>query len=154
MIEVVVFGSSTSIEEWERASCAPKEELPLLTDEQKEWARKFGLSEESYARSLLAGQYGAERIKARAEEFGKILEKILTRIAPKMKDGLLVFDFGRDICIVRLKKGKREVRVRIPRKLADDVLDLRDLQSIRELEEILKDALQELKSTSSPRAGR
>lgn len=153
MGEVVVLGSSTSIEEWERASRVPKDELPLLTDEQKEWARKVGLSEEAYTRSLLAGRYGAERIKARAEELSKILEDMLKRLALSVKLGLLVFDLGKDRCIVQLKKGKREVRVSFSEDLADDVLDVRDLQSLRELEKIVKGAFQELKGTSTQRTG-
>jgi len=153
MGEVVVLGSSTSVEEWERASRVPKKELPPLTDEQKEWARKVGLSEEAYARSLLAGRYGAERIKARAEVLSTILEDMLKRLAPGVKLGLLVFDLGKDRCIVQLKKGKREVRVSFSEDLAADVLDVRDLQSLRELEKILKGALQELKGTSTQRTG-
>ena len=68
---------TTSIEEWDRAQRAPRSELPNLSAEQKDVARKFGITEEEYARSVLAGRYGNERMNTRARHLGKEVQRIL-----------------------------------------------------------------------------
>src|SRR5437867_13413150 len=75
--EIVVADYSSSMEEWQRAYSAPKSELPELTAEQKETARSPKISEAEYARGVLAGLYGQERMKHRARRMGDHVQSIL-----------------------------------------------------------------------------
>jgi len=63
--EISVSDYTSSVEEYRRAERAPKSELPVLSDDQKEVARRFKISEEEYARGVLAGIYGRERQRNR-----------------------------------------------------------------------------------------
>ena len=53
-MEILISGTSMSVEDKHRADAAPAGELPKLTDQQREVARKFGMSDEAWARALLA----------------------------------------------------------------------------------------------------
>ena len=68
---------SCSIEEWVRSRKAPESELPQLTAGQKEFALKFRLPEQEYARHLLANRYGRDRIVRGAQELGQTIEHLL-----------------------------------------------------------------------------
>ncbi len=76
--EIVISGYySCSMEEWLRARRAPESELPQLTKGQKEFALKFRLPEQEYARHLLANRYSRDRIVRGAQELGLAIERLL-----------------------------------------------------------------------------
>ena len=78
--EIVTSGYySCSVEEWLRSCKAPTSELPQLTASQKEFALKFGVPEQEYARFLLANRYGRDRIVRGAQELGRTIEQILAK---------------------------------------------------------------------------
>ena len=71
---------SCSMEEWLRSCKAPASELPRLTASQKQFALKFGVPEQEYARFLLANRYGRDRIVRGAQELGRTIEHILSKV--------------------------------------------------------------------------
>jgi len=68
---------SCSVEDWVRSRKAPQTELPRLTEGQKDFASRFGLPEQEYARHLLANRYGRERIVRGAQELGETIDHLL-----------------------------------------------------------------------------
>ena len=63
--EIYIPEHGSSVAEWRKAQRAPLSELPQLTADQKEVARRFGITEEEYARNVLAGTYGRRRLRER-----------------------------------------------------------------------------------------
>jgi len=61
--EIHIRSNSSRPEEWKRAMEASAEELKKhpLNEWQKETAKRFGITEEEYARGELAGVYGRQR---------------------------------------------------------------------------------------------
>ena len=72
-IKIINIPSSTA--DRKRALDRPHSELPSLTKEQKTNAKDFGISEDEYARSVLARQYSEARYRRYAEHFGTLLEE-------------------------------------------------------------------------------
>lgn len=121
--EVFVSDYSSSVEEWKRAMAAPRSELPPLSEQQREVARKFGVSDEEYARGVLAGLYGEERMRCRGERLGELVESILQGLGAPYRLAAIKAEMfnGRWVC--RIETPERIANVAVPRELADDVLD-------------------------------
>ncbi len=122
-VNIVVNGSTVSLEDWSVAKRANTEELPALSEMQREVARKLGVSADDYARSLLAQQYGSHRMRARAEEFASRLNRVLLRkgvvgqvVKLERRPGALAWtaDIGTQA---------RAVSIQVPFELFDDVVD-------------------------------
>jgi len=141
--EVMVSDHSTSVEEWDRAQRAPRSELPKLSADQKDMARKFGISEEEYARSVLAGVYGDERMKSRARQLGQIIQRIAGTLGKgEYRVKAVVAEMFKSRWGVSLRGHGTQVNVAIPRELADDVLDSYTTDDITELKKKLVAGLQ------------
>ena len=121
--EVVISDYTASAEEWRRAHGVPDDELPTLNSDQKRTARLFGLTEEAYARSVLAGNYGQERMKRRAEDLGQRLNAIAQGILAGSRVDSVIADMFRGIWLVGLRTERGGTTIEVPRDLADDVLD-------------------------------
>jgi len=121
--EVLVADYPSSIEDYQRAQRAPKSELPQLSDDQKAVARGFKISEEEYARGVLAGIYGREKERSRGKCLGEEIQKIIDSIGEDGHVARVVFETDRLRWLVTIRTSKRLVNVAIPLELADDVLD-------------------------------
>ncbi len=143
MSNVVIRGSSTTIEDWERANRATRKELPNLTDEEKEVSRKLGISEEDYARNRLAMQYGQERLRNRVEILRTKLTDLVKELNENVNVVLLSFDVWQGEYTVSLKKNHREIRCKFSRELGNDILDSSDQSSLAVLKKRLKKAIEE-----------
>ncbi len=139
--EVFVSGYSTSLEEWKRALRAPLSELPELNVWQKEIARKFGISEEEYARSHLSSLYGQERMRSRARELGKAVEEILESLGHACQLTAVVAELSKERWVLRIQTPQKIVSVAVPRDLADDVVDSDTVQDKDRLEALLVSSL-------------
>jgi hypothetical protein len=132
--EIIVSDHTTSVEEWDRAQRAPRSELPKLDGEQKDMAKKFGISEEEYARSVLAGLYGDERMKSRARRLGQVIQRMLGGLGKgPYRVTAVVAEMFKGRWVVSLRGDDTRVNVAIPRELADDVLDSYTTDDITEL---------------------
>jgi hypothetical protein len=121
-MEIVITGSSMSVEDTRKANAVPADELPRLTDGQKEFAKKFNMSEEASARSLLASQYGEARLHASATKLGQVLEEHL----PKLVQGIEIEKLIYEVCLENHKlwlryRGRNHV-VQLPQADVDDWL--------------------------------
>lgn len=136
--KIIVSDHTTSVEEWDRAQRAPRSELPKLSAEQKDTARKFGISEEECARSVLAGLYGDDRMKSRARRLGQVIQRIVGTLGKgRYRVKAVVAEMFKGRWVVSLQGEDTQVNVAIPRELGDDVVDW----GFREKKEELKDRL-------------
>jgi hypothetical protein len=119
--EIELPAGSVNVEEWRKAQTLPASELPKLSGEEKEAARKFGISEEAYARSVKAGEFGHARMLARAQEFGECIARVLEESNSGIVDAVKADPF-RGRWLVRLRKPEGII-VEFPRELVDDLLD-------------------------------
>jgi len=135
--EVFVSDHSSSIEEWKQAMAARRSELPPLSEQQREVARKFGVTDEEYARGVLAGQYGEKRMRSRGERLGELVETILQGLGPAYRLAAIKAEMfnGRWVC--RIETPEKIANVAVPRELADDVLDSGVMEEIDRLKNCL-----------------
>jgi hypothetical protein len=124
-VDITISGTPLVLADWLKAKRAASDVLPKLSAAQANIASKFGISEESYARSVLANQYGTERVQKRAEKFvtklnGLLQEiKIVGRVArlhPKTMRNEQVW-----IADISTQAGSNSVQ--IPNELFEDVVD-------------------------------
>jgi len=138
---VEVSDYSISIDEWRRAQNAPKGELPKLDELQREVATKFGISEEKYARSVLAIQYAVRRLRTRARRLGEEVEKILLETGAECRVTRVVADLARQRWIIVLRAPNRQVGITVSQETGDDFLDYATREATEELRTKLKSGL-------------
>lgn len=139
--QVEVSDYSVSIDEWRRAQNAPSDELPVLSEAQREVANKFGISEEEYARSVLAGRYGVRRLRTRARKLGEEIERILIGVSAECRVVRVVADMARERWVILIQTPMRQVGMSVPREVGDDFLDFETGEAIEELKARLKFSL-------------
>jgi hypothetical protein len=121
--EVVISDYTASVEEWRRAHEAPDSKLPELSPDQKHAAHLFGVTEEAYARSILAGSYGQERMQNRARALGRLLNGMAHDILAGSGVDSVIADMFSGVWFVGLRTASGGTTIKVPRELADDVLD-------------------------------
>lgn len=73
--EVFISGmSGGSADDWKRAMSAPEAELPHLSEQQRDVARRMGISAKEYARGVLVSRYAEERHVERGKRFGEHID--------------------------------------------------------------------------------
>lgn len=121
--KVFISGASNSAEEWKEALEAPPTALPTLDEEQKEAARRFQVSEEEYARGVLAGKLGERRHAQRAEVLGRAVEAILEGLGQEYQLDAILRQGTEFRWVFRIETPQGLRNVAVPLNLADDVID-------------------------------
>jgi len=138
---VFVSGVTGSVEDWQKAMNAPKTELPKLTAQQREIARRMNISEEEYARGVLVGQYGEEREQRRGKTLGSRVEEILEGLGQAYSLDALIREGVKDRWVARINTPNEPKNVAIGLDLADDVIDFATMQDIERLRRLILPAL-------------
>ena len=138
---VVLSDHTASIEEWRRAQTARTEDLPELSAEQRDVARKLGISPEAYSRSLLAGQYGEERMQGRAFALGELVQSVLQKHGIEFRVTAVVADMFNGRWIVRVESSQGTLSLTIPRDLADDVLDSGQASEVAKMKVLIREGV-------------
>lgn len=120
---------------------APAAELPELNPEQKEVARRFGITEADYARGYLAGLYGQDRMVARGVKLGEAVESILASFGPDYQVTSVISEMTKGRWVVRIQTSKQVLNVAVDRELADDVIDSDTVQDRERLRLLLLSSL-------------
>jgi hypothetical protein len=139
--EVAVSDYTVSVDEWRRAQSAPKEGLPELTEAQREVANKLGISEEQYARSVLAVRFGIQRLRNRATKLGEEVQKILAGVSAESRVSRVVADLARERWVIVIQTPNRQAGVVLPRDLGDDFLDFSTSDSVEVLNAKIRTSL-------------
>jgi hypothetical protein len=122
--DVVVEGFSGSLDEWSKAQAIPVSELPPLSDDEKEFARKFGLAEEEWAREQWALAEGEKRLQERTEALGEKVAQILSGFGAGYSLEQIVAKPADLRWLLRIRTPEGMERFDVPQDLGDDVLDL------------------------------
>jgi hypothetical protein len=78
-MEIVVDGWRAGAADCEAVKNLPAEQLPVLTDEQREVTRKLGIPELDDTRSALASRRSQETLLAKTERLARLLSRMLER---------------------------------------------------------------------------
>lgn len=149
-IQIIVQGYSTSVNEWARADQALKQELPQLTQEQKAFARRYGIPEERYARKVLAGQYGQEKLRTEAERFARSLEAAVAELKNErgfeVEIEMVVYTAIDREFTCHLREGSKEFTVQISSVKVADHLESGDPALEVRLRQQLKGFIQDARA--------
>jgi hypothetical protein len=140
--EVVISDYTSSIGDWRKAQRAAKKKLPVLSEEQKQVAAKLGITEDAYARSVLAGQYGANTMQKRATALGEIVGGIIAEVNRKCEVTAVIAEMFKGRWIVKMRGPGESFAVAVPRELADDILDSGVTSEVRKLRDLVRDAVE------------
>ena len=122
-MEIIVEGWRAGVQEWRDIQGVPVQELPPLSNEQREVAMKLRIPEVDYARSALAGRRTQERLLTKTQRFAHLLEQklqrdhegvALTRIRLVTIEHMFQLD---------LTAGDRNLTVRISEDMVDDLVE-------------------------------
>lgn len=141
--QVFVSGvSGGSADDWARAQSAPDSELPQLSEQQKDIARRMGIPETEYARGVLVNKYSEERQRDRGKKLGEHIDKILYGLGSSYYQlQALVREGVKFRWIARIMTPQGVKNVAIPFEIADDVIDSGAVQDIERLKEIILKAV-------------
>lgn len=117
----------------EQAGRAPASELPSLSEEEREVARRFGISDEAYRREKLAGVYGQQRKEARALDLGKQVEGILADVGQEYRLVSVIWNSDTLTWRLEVETPRGRVNVVLSWELADDALDFRTASELQRL---------------------
>lgn len=134
---VAVSDWSSSVEEWQRAQAAAPSELPPVSKEQEDIARKFGVSVEQYRRGILSGLYGNRRQRAKARRLGERVQQILKELGSGYELIEVIWEGSRLRWLLRVRTPDRVVGIAVPFELADDAIDAGILQELERLKQVV-----------------
>ena len=140
-MEIAVDGWRSSVADWDAVRNIPSDQLPPLSPEQREVARKLGIPEQDYARSVLAGERNREALLGKAQRLAHLLEQRLKKsgIAGQVNRVLLrTVEHRFD---VELRIDGRTAPLRIEESLVDDYFDSGSTDAEERLGRILDRAL-------------
>jgi hypothetical protein len=144
-MEIAVDGWRASVADWNAVRRVPAGELPPLSPEQREVAKKLGAAEQDYARSALAGERTREALLHKTERFARLLEQRVrsSRLQAGIRRVMLrTFEHRFD---VEIEADGRIIPLRIEEALVDDYFDAGSLDAEERLGRILDRAVRVLK---------
>ncbi len=122
-MDISVHGFRTGHTDWEAVRDVPREQLPPLSPEQREVARKLHISEEDYARSALAAQLTMKKLIAKTERFAMYLLGRVKEMAPQVSIESVLLDTLEHKFVVSLKGDGQITPVHIAEEVVDDYFD-------------------------------
>lgn len=134
--EIHVPGFHSSVDEARQAREVPASELPPISDEEREFARKLDRSDEAYQRGKLAGMYGHQRMENRAVALGKQVEEILANMGQEYRLASVTWNSSTLTWRLVIATPQGEQNVVLPSELVNDALDAqtrRELQRLRNM---------------------
>jgi len=132
--DVVISGGNISQEAWLKAGDARKPELGTA---QAEVARKMGVSEEDYARGVVALQLGEEIQRDRGKKLGKRIQEILEPLGSDYALSAVIRQGTEGRWIARVEVAGKLVAVPLPMDLVDDVIDSGAVQDMNRLKNLV-----------------
>ncbi len=140
-MEIAVQGWRSSPAEWDATRGIPAAELPSLTDEQREVARKLGISEEDYARSVLAGRRTQDVLLQKTQALAAFVENRIAREHPEVRVTRVVLDVVEHRFTVELEFGGKPRILRVDEDIVDDYFDSGSLDAEAKLARIFDRAV-------------
>ena len=123
MSEIIIEGWRAGGEAGKEAASAPDWQLPTLTEEQKSAAKRMGVSEEDYRRTVYAGRLNQKLLIEKTRRFAAILQVKLKSIAPDaFIDRIRLLTIEREYRIDICAQNKK-VLFRVAEDMVDDFME-------------------------------
>ena len=139
-MEIGVDGWRARAADWDAVRNLPPDKLPALSKEQREVARKLGISEADYARSAFASERSRESLLAKTERLARLIEKML-KDTPAVVESVTLRTFDEKFD-VSLRVGQKVMPIRITEGLVDDLFENGSGEAETRLARILNSAIQ------------
>lgn len=137
-VKIGVDGMRFGAKESQEAYSIPKEELPPLTDGQREVAKKLGIPEEGYARSFVAGERTSNWLLEKTKRFADVLQRKLSEIQPDAHVESVILRTTERRFDVLVGVSGRAVPIRVREDVIDDLFEAGSEAADRSLSRILK----------------
>ena len=148
-MEIAVDGWRPGAAEWDAARNLPVEQIPALSNEQREVAKKLGIAELDYARNAEAGRRSQESLLVRTKQLARLLARLLEeRAAASGADSRINRVTLRTVqnrFDVEMQINGRIVPLRIEESIVDEYFDAGSIDAEQKLTRILDRALASLK---------
>jgi hypothetical protein len=135
--KVYISGCSSSEDEWGRALSAPVAELPTLSVEEQDTAKRYGGSGEEYRRSKLASMYTQQRLESKAKVVGEQAQGILSGLPGDYRLVAVSWEGSKSRWVLRIEAANKIANVPVPAELADDIVDARSEQDVERLKNLV-----------------
>ncbi len=136
-MDIHVDGYRSTNENWLLAQNVASQELPPLTQEQREVAKDLGLSPDAYARSLFAGDLTRGELQQRSEAVAHLVNRWLERNAVRGDVKAIWLKTFEGKFRVDVQNAGRTVLVFIDEDVIDGILASGSSESQRQFERIL-----------------
>jgi len=140
-MEIAVDGWRAGTAEREVARGMPLEQLPRLTEDQRSVAKKLGIPEEEYARSVVAGERSRDALLLKTERLARLLEQRIQNSGIPAGVSRVTLRTVQDRFDVELHINGRVVPLRIEEAVVDDYFDKGSMEAEERLGHILDRAL-------------
>jgi hypothetical protein len=140
-MEVWVDGPRATDRSRQIAEQIPLPELPPLTEQEREDARRSCWSEEQYARTKFAGEIGAEEWAERVQALGILIESLLREHDPSASLKSLLLETLRGRYRATAQVGDREFRFVVREEVVDDLLEAGKAEALDSMRRIVSVAM-------------
>jgi hypothetical protein len=130
--------------EWRQANMLPDEQLPRLTKEQVERARKLHITEKGFAIALKASQLAQEQSFQKMERVARFIHQVLEKHGAQSELETLLWDFSarKFAYVVKQKNGPGqapETTYSIPPEIVDEIVLEHDGAEQKLVERVVND---------------
>jgi hypothetical protein len=122
-MEIAVDGWRSGVADWDAVRNLPAEQLPQLSDEQRAVARKLGISEQDYARSVVAGERSRESLLVKTERLARLLEQRIAALGIGGRVNRVTLRTFEDRFDIEVQVNGRVLPLRIDEAIVDDYFD-------------------------------
>jgi|SRR5579863_5373400 hypothetical protein len=136
-MEIAVDGWRSGATDWDAVRNLPAEQLPQLSEEQRAVAKKLGISEQDYARSLVAGERSREALLVKTERLARLLEQRIAALGIGGRVNRVVLRTIQDRFDIEVQLNGRVLPLRIEESIVDDYFDSGSADAEKRLAQIL-----------------
>src|SRR3954452_13109407 len=122
-MEIAVDGWRAGAAERDAVRNLRTEDLPHLTEEQRTVAKKLGISEQDYARSVVAGERNREALLAKTERLARLLDQRIAALGIDGRINRVTLRTIQDRFDVEVQVNGKVLPLRIEETLVDDYFD-------------------------------
>jgi hypothetical protein len=136
-MEIAVDGWRSGATDWDAVRNLPAEQLPQLSEEQRAVAKKLGISEQDYARSLVAGERSREALLVKTERLARLLEQRIAALGIGGRVNRVVLRTIQDRFDIEVQLNGRVLPLRIEESIVDDYFESGSADAEKRLAQIL-----------------
>jgi hypothetical protein len=136
-MEIAVDGWRSGAADWDAVRNLSVEQLPRLSEEQRAVARKLGIPEQDYARSVVAGERSREALLVKTERLARLLDQRIAALGIDGRINRVTLRTIQDRFDVEVQINGRVVPLRIDEAIVDDYFDNGSADSEQRLAHIL-----------------